>query len=552
MKTRECISYLWKASEGVRGRIVVSTITGSLHVVASLAFVWVCKRLIDAVTVGEGEPLTWYIVTMVVCMLSQTALSAVETRVMNHADILLKNRMRHRIFSGLMESRWDGKESFHTGDSLNRVMEDVRVIGESVTKSVPAVIVSAVQFLAAFFFLFALNRDLAWVIPGLLVAMLLISRSYIKRMRKLTRDIRNTEGSMQSLMQESLQHRIVIHTLEKTPYVTDNLAGQQDDLRGQVLAKTDYSIFARSMVSIGFAAGYAAAFLWGVFGIRSGAATFGMMTAFLQLVGQVQRPIMNLSRQFPSLINSLTSAERLSEVSSLPSERKGESVDLGSAVGVRFEDVSFGYPDSAVPVLEGFSHDFVPGSTTALVGETGAGKSTMMRLMLALLTPEKGSVSLYASSCSSDGSSVASAPVPASPQTRCNIVYVPQGNTLMSGTIRENLLLGDPSATDEDLRKVLHLAAADYVFALPDGLDTLCGEKGAGLSEGQAQRICIARSLLRKGGILLLDEPTASLDPQTEETLLKRLSESAAGRTIILVTHREAAASLCQNIVRLG
>lgn len=541
MKTRECISYLWKASGGVRGRVMVCSIVGGLHVAASLAFVWVCKKLIDAVTVGEGEPLTWYIVGMAACMLSQTALSAIETRVMNHADIILKNRLRHRIFSGLMESRWDGKESFHTGDSLNRVMEDVRVVGESVTKSVPAVIVSAVQFLAAFFFLFALNRDLAWVIPGLLLAMLLISRSYIKRMRKLTRDIRNTEGSMQSLMQESLQHRVVIHTLEKTPYVTDNLADQQDDLRGQVLAKTDYSIFARSMVSIGFAAGYAAAFLWGVFGIRSGAATFGMMTAFLQLVGQIQRPIMNLSRQFPSLINSLTSAERLSEVSSLPSEQKGESIDLGPSVGVRFDDVSYTYPDVASPVFAGLSHDFRPGTATAVVGETGAGKSTMMRLMLALLTPDKGSVTLYSDQ-----------EVPASPQTRCNIVYVPQGNTLMSGSIRDNLLLGDPSASDDELWNVLHLAAADFVSELPEGLDTMCGEKGAGLSEGQAQRVCIARSLLRKGAVLLLDEPTASLDPQTEEILLKRLTESAAGRTIILVTHREAAASLCRNIVRLG
>lgn len=583
MKTRDCIAYLWRASGGVRGRVVVCSLVGGLHVAASLVFVWVCKKLIDAVTVGEGEPLTWYIVSMAVCMLSQTALSAIETRVMNHADIILKNRLRHKIFSGLMESRWDGKESFHTGDSLNRVMEDVRVVGESVTKSVPAVIVSAVQFLAAFFFLFALDRDLAWVVPGLLLAMLLISRSYIKRMRKLTRDIRSTEGSMQSMMQESLQHRIVIHTLEKTPYVTDNLADQQDDLRGQVLAKTDYSIFARSMVSIGFAAGYAAAFLWGVFGIRSGAATFGMMTAFLQLVGQIQRPIMNLSRQFPSLINSLTSAERLSEVSSLPVEQKGESIDLGPSVGVRFDDVSYTYPGVASPVFTGLSHDFRPGTATAVVGETGAGKSTMMRLMLALLTPDKGSVTLYSGSGDSgscyDGSGysgsgsdasgsatglsyghragqdvdgVAGQEVPASPQTRCNIVYVPQGNTLMSGTIRDNLLLGDPSATDDQLREVLHIAAADYVFELPEGLDTLCGEKGAGLSEGQAQRICIARSLLRKGGILLLDEPTASLDPQTEEILLKRLSESAAGRTLILVTHREAAAALCRNIVRLG
>jgi ABC-type bacteriocin/lantibiotic exporter with double-glycine peptidase domain len=305
--------------------------------------------------------------------------------------------------------------------------------------------------------------------------------------------------------------------------------------------KTDYSIFARSMVQIGFAAGYAAAFLWGVFGIRSGAATFGMMTAFLQLVGQIQRPIMNLSRQFPSLINSLTSAERLSEVSSLPSEEKGESVSLGSKVGVRFEDVTFAYPDSQNPVLSAFSCDFAPGTATALVGETGAGKSTMMRLMLALLSPQKGEVVMYSEKAS----------VHASPQTRCNIVYVPQGNTLMSGTIRENLLLGDPAATEEDLKNALNLAAADFVFDLPDGMDSLCGEKGAGLSEGQAQRICIARSLLRKGGILLLDEPTAALDPQTEEILLKRLMESAGGRTLIIVTHREAAVSVCGNVVRL-
>lgn len=560
MKTRDCIKWLWKASDGVRGRIVASSLVGGLHVAASLSFVWVCKRLIDAVTVDKGEPLTWYIVAMAGCMLMQTLLSAIETRLMNHADIILKNRLRHRIFTGLMESRWDGKDSFHTGDSLNRVMEDVRVIGESVTKSVPAVLVSGVQFLAAFGFLFALNRDLAWVIPGLLLAMLLISRSYIRRMRKLTREIRSTESSMQSLMQESLQHRVVIHTLEKTPYVTGNLAGQQDDLMDQVMDKTDYSIFARSMVSIGFAAGYAAAFLWGVFGIRSGAATFGMMTAFLQLVGQIQRPIMNLSRQFPTLINSLTSAERLAEVSELPAEEKGESIELGDSVGIRFEGVSYSYPDSSESVFTDFSHDFQPGTATALVGETGVGKSTMMRLMLALLTPDKGSVTLYSTS-SGPAAISSSAPVPgpevpatsapASPRTRCNIVYVPQGNTLMSGTIRENLLLGDPEASDEDLWRVLHTAAADFVSELPDGLDTLCGEKGAGLSEGQAQRICIARSLLRKGGILLLDEPTASLDPQTEETLLSRLAETAAGRTIILVTHREAAASLCQTTLRL-
>lgn len=541
MKTRDCLKWLWKASYGIRGRIVVSTFTGAVHVVSSLAFVWACKELIDAVTSDSGRDLTWNVAIMILCMVVQIATSAFESRISAKNDVQLKNRLRYRLFSNLMESRWDGKEVFHSGDTLNRVMEDVRVIAESVTKSIPAVLIAGFQFVAAFSLLFILQPGLAWTIPAIMLAMLLVSKSYIRRMRKLTKDIRTTESSMQSLMQESLQNRIIIHTLERTGYVTDTLSEQQSDLQGQVLDKTGYSIFARAVVQVGFSAGYAVAFLWGVFGIRSGAVTFGMMTAFLQLVGQIQRPIMNMSRQLPAFINSLTSAERLAEVSDLPLEQKGEPVNLGLSVGVSMKDVSFSYRGSDRVILDSFSHNFVPGSTTALLGETGAGKSTMMRLMLGLLQPDKGEISLYNSQTY----------VSASPQTRCNIVYVPQGNTLMSGTIRENLLLGDPDASDEQLYEVLHLAAADFVKELPEALQTMCGEKGAGLSEGQAQRIAIARALLRKGGILLLDEPTASLDTQTEETLLRRLAGHLSGRTLILVTHREAAAALCSDSIRL-
>lgn len=541
MRTFDCIKWLWRASDGVRLRVVASSVVGMLHVAVSMAFVWICKSLIDIATSSSDGNLTLYIILMASCLLVQVALSSLETRIMSYTDIAFKNRLRHKLFSTLMGSRWDGKEAFHSGDTLNRVMEDVRVIADAITHSAPALLSSGIQFLAAFVFLFFLNPTLAWIIPGIMVVMLLVSRSYIRRMRKLTKDIRTTESSMQALMQESLQHRVVIHTLERTPYVTDSLSDQQGNLQMQVMDKTDYSIFARAMIRLGFSAGYAAAFLWGVFGIKAGTATFGMMTAFLQLVGQIQRPMMNLSRQVPSLINSLTSAERLSELSSAPMEQTGDAIYLENKVGIRFNQVDYSYPDSPEKVLKGLSHDFVPGSTTALLGETGVGKSTMMRLMLGLLSPEKGSVEMYDSTKS----------VPASPLTRCNIIYVPQGNTLMSGTIRENLLLGDPEATDEAMFEALHIAAADFVKELPDGLDSLCGEKGSGLSEGQAQRITIARSLLRKGGILLLDEPTASLDSATEELLLKRLSERLDGRTMILVTHRDSAASLCQHTLNL-
>ena len=542
MRTKDCIKWLWRASEGVRGKVVLCSLTGGLHVAASLAFVWICKKLIDAATSGNGENAPLYIGVMIACMLMQILLSAVEQRILNLSDILLKNKLRYRLFNSLMESRWNGKETFHTGDTLNRVMEDVRVVSESITKSTPAVMTAGIQFIAAFLFLFILEPGLAWAIPGIMLAMLIVSRAYVRRMRKLTKDIRTTESSMQSLMQESLQHRLVIHTLERTPYISGNLAEYQEDLREQVMDKTGYSIFTRCFIQLGFSAGYASAFLWGVFGIMNGTATFGMMTAFLQLVGQIQRPIMNLSRQLPPLINSITSAERLEEIERQPLEESGEPQNLGRNVGIRFSNVDYTYPDSNRKILDSCNHDFKPGSTTALIGETGAGKSTMMRLMLALLEPDMGEVVIYNENTS----------VKASPQTRCNIVYVPQGNTLMSGTIRENLLLGDPSATDGQLKEVLYLAAADFVSSLPDGLDTLCGERGSGLSEGQAQRIAIARALLRKGGVLLLDEPTSALDTQTEETLIQRLTSHLAGRTMIIVTHRDATAALCQNVLKIS
>lgn len=542
MRTKDCIKWLWRASEGVRGKVVLCSLTGGLHVAASLAFVWICKKLIDAATSGNGENVPLYIGVMIACMLMQILLSAVEQRILNLSDVLLKNKLRYRLFNSLMESRWNGKETFHTGDTLNRVMEDVRVVSESITKSTPAVMTAGIQFIAAFLFLFILEPGLAWAIPGIMLAMLIVSRAYVRRMRKLTKDIRTTESSMQSLMQESLQHRLVIHTLERTPYISGNLAEYQEDLREQVMDKTGYSIFTRCFIQLGFSAGYASAFLWGVFGIMNGTATFGMMTAFLQLVGQIQRPIMNLSRQLPPLINSITSAERLEEIERQPLEESGEPQNLGRNVGIRFSNVDYTYPDSNRKILDSCNHDFKPGSTTALIGETGAGKSTMMRLMLALLEPDMGEVVIYNENAS----------VKVSPQTRCNIVYVPQGNTLMSGTIRENLLLGDPSATDGQLKEVLYLAAADFVSSLPDGLDTLCGERGSGLSEGQAQRIAIARALLRKGGVLLLDEPTSALDTQTEETLIQRLTSHLAGRTMIIVTHRDATAALCQNVLKIS
>lgn len=541
MKSTDCIKWIWKASKDVRGRIALSSLAGMLYICTSLAFVWFCKELVDIATSKNTGNLGMNIAGMAICLLLQIVFSAMETRLNNITEIILKNKLRYTLFTGLMESKWFGKESFHSGDSMNRITEDVRVVADAITKSVPTAITASIQFLAAFTFLFLLEPALAWAIPGLMLTMLTISKAYIKRMRSLNSNIRESESHVHTLMQESLQHRITINSFEQGDYIKENLTSRQSSLLGHVIDKTRYSIFTKSFVQAGFFTGYAAAFLWGVFGIIAGTVTFGTMTAFLQLVGQIQRPIINLAAQLPVLINSITSAERLAEILSLPKEESGDPVMLQNPSGICFNNVTYSYPDSSKNILTGFSYNFAPGSTTALMGETGAGKSTLMRLALGLLDPNSGSVSIYDKEQSLQASS----------QTRCNIIYVPQGNTLMSGTIRENLLLGNPLATDEQIQRALHSAAADFVLELPNGLETICGEKGAGLSEGQAQRVAIARALLRKGNIILLDEPTASLDSDTEEILLTRLTENLDGKTLIIVTHRRAASALCSNTLTI-
>jgi ABC-type bacteriocin/lantibiotic exporter with double-glycine peptidase domain len=357
----------------------------------------------------------------------------------------------------------------------------------------------------------------------------------------MTRGIRETESEVQSHLQESLQHRMVIQSMENEGRMEDRLDDLQDREYGQIKERTRFNIFARTMVSAAFSFGYIAAFLWGVYGISKGTLTFGVMTAFLQLVGQVQRPLVNLTRQIPSFIYSSTSIDRLMEMEEAPKEEVGAPVKLAGPAGIRVENLSYRYPDGDRMILKHLTCDFPPLSRTAIVGETGSGKSTLIRLMLALLKPVDGGVILY------DGTQE----VPASAATRCNLVFVPQGNTLFSGSIRENLLMGDPEATEEQMRAALETAVAEFVFTLPEGLETRCGERGSGLSEGQAQRIAIARGLLRPGSILLLDEFSSSLDPETEAKLMDNLTKKAAGKTMIFITHRERIAQLCERTCRI-
>ena len=534
------ITWLWQAAKGVRVSILFCALAGIGQVGFSLAFVYVCKELVDIATGVSGHSLEVYALCLLFCIGSQILLSAVRNRLFCYTDILLKNGLRRRLFSRLLMSNSIGKRR-HSGDMLNRLTEDIRVIGGTLSRDLPDVITTGIQFVAAFVFLARMESRLAWLIVVVFPICLLLSKLFAGKMRRLTLAIRKSDSHVQAHVQESLQHGVLVQTLEKEDWVARRLEQFQADLYQGVMRRSRFSIFSRAMISTAFSLGYAIAFLWGVNGIREGTITFGMMTAFLQLVGMIQRPIADMGGLLSSFVYATASVDRLRELETDGDQPLTIPHRLNGKVGLRLEQVAFAYPDGKRMILDGFSYDFKPGSRTAILGETGAGKTTLFRLILALISPRSGSITLYNQEES----------VPLSIDTRCNLVYVPQGNSLWSGTIRENLLLGNPQATEVEMRRVLQVAAADFVFELPEGLDTVCAEQGGGLSEGQAQRIAIARSLLHRGAILLFDEFSSSLDEDTEERLMRNLVTELPKRTMLFITHRHRIVAYCDRVLTI-
>lgn len=536
------VKWLLRHSRGVRRALLANVLLGILYVALNLAFIVVCKRIVDVATgVVEGDIVN-YTIAVIVLIVLRLAVSAINVRIESLSTSRLNFIIREDLYSSILNSEWAGKERRHSGDTLNRLETDVNTVVGVICTDAPQFITTLVQLVAATVFLCLMEWRLALLLVLMTPLFLAFSKVFFRKMRKMTRGIRDTESRVQSHLQESLQHRVVIKSMESEDRMEDRLQSLQTDEYGQVVERTRFNVFARTVVGAAFSFGYIAAFLWGAYGIWHGTLTFGIMTAFLQLVGQIQRPVVNMTRQVPAFVNATASIDRLLELEDAPKTDKAKPILLEGAAGIRISNLSFRYPDGEKEVITDLNYDFPPLSKTAIVGETGIGKSTLVRLILALLKPDKGSVSIYDSERE----------IPVGPATRCNMVYVPQGNSLFSGTIRENLLMGDPHADDDRLREVLETAAADFVYDLPDGLETMCGEGGAGLSEGQAQRIAIARGLLRPGSIMLLDEFSSSLDPETEAQLMDNLGKYSGRKTMIFIAHRERVAAYCDRSLRMA
>ena len=537
---RIIMKWLWGAWKGNQLQAILNALIGLGMVAVSLIQVWAMQRAID-VAAGAREG-NIFVATGIIAffILCEFALSISSVWVKNILGVKAQNKMQQRMLDRILRSEWHGKEKRHSGDIINRLESDVNTVVNFLTETMPNTLSVLAMFFGAFFYLFSMDKFLAIAIVIMLPLFLGFSRIYIGQMRRLTRLVRDSDSKVQSVLQETVQNRMLIKTLESDDAMVDKLEDTQSELRQNVIKRTRFRLYTNFVINFGFAFGYLFAFLWAALRMLDHTLTFGGMTAFLQLVNRIQGPARNLTALIPSFVGVFTAAERLMELEENPLEEQGEPIEIDAPCGIKLTDVSYAYDDADEYVINHLNYDFYPGSCTAILGETGAGKTTLIRLILALLHPTRGKVEIYNANKKNE----------LSPRLRCNFVYVPQGNTLLSGTIRDNLRLGNLNATDEDMYDALHEACADFVKDLPDGLETQCSESGGGLSEGQAQRITIARALLRNRNIMLFDEATSALDPETEKQLLKNILANH-DKTVIFITHRPAVVDYCDQTLKI-
>ena len=537
------VAWIIQNMAGIRWNTLIRVVVGITQVVLGLVMIWFSKQFIDVtIRTGSNQEVIMMVALLVSLVVTGILLRQLYYYMTTKANTFQSNSIRLHVFSSLFR-RQMYEDQLHSGDVTSRLSKDIDTVADVTTSLLPQFIVTGVQLTGAFLLMYSMDRRLSLALLIITPFVVGFGKLFAHRLRNMTLDIRQQESTIQMQVQEGMEHNAVLRSLGSEQWVTDRLSDMQDQLMGRVLRRTRFTVVTRLMLAFTFSLGYLMAFVWGGLQLRAGVITFGVMTSFLQLVGQIQHPILNMLNMMPQFFYAMASIDRLNELTTAPEQvSTTDAQQLAGPVGVVARDISFTYASGDRAVLSHFSHDFRPGSKTAIMGATGIGKTTLFRLMLAFIKPDSGEIAVFCNDKTL---------LPVDEYTRKHFVFVPQGNTLMSGSVRYNLQLARPEATDEELRQVLHVAMADFVYSLPNGIDTLLGERGVGLSEGQAQRIAIARGLLRPGGIMLLDEISSSLDEQTEHELFSRIFDYCHDKTMIFITHRPAVSLLCDDVIRL-
>lgn len=523
--------------------VVVNMING----VTSVIFANFSKNVIDGATIYKDMN---YIVKFAFALLGVVILqmlliiirNCVAERCKGRLDIILK---RH-LLQNIMTKNYSSVTAYHTGELQNRLFNDVGVVTDSFTKIVPNTVFFITKLSSALIYLVALDKIFAliFLIGGLSV--FIITRLFRKTLKSLHKQVQETEGKTRSFIQEVVTNLLAVKAFsaeDKMQQHTDEL--QENNFKA-VMKRRNFNIVANTGLSGVFNVGSVFAIAFGAWRILTGVMTYGTVTAMIQLVNQVQQPFASLSGVMPMYFSMIASAERLMEIDALPDEQdiNDDEFDRDEVYknlqSISFNDITFSYDRDVI--LDNTSLSIEKGDFLAIMGISGIGKSTLLKLLLGVFTVKSGTISLKTSK----------GDIPVDRNTRKLFTYVPQGNMLISGTIRENLTFVNDNATDKEIEEAIRISCAkQFIDELPMGIETVIGEKGLGLSEGQVQRLAIARSILSNAPVLLLDEATSALDEETEKQFLTNLRD-LNNVTCIIVSHKKAALEICNKHIQIN
>lgn len=531
--------WLMQYTKPYLGRIIFMMMITLSSTVLSLVMVTLSKKIIDNAT--EGKEFIALIVGYLVLILALQVFGVVSSLLSAVLNEKFSFGIRKQIYEKIINSHWMDVKKYHTGDLMTRLTSDAGNIADGIIGTIPNIIILAAELVMVFFTLFFYSPLLACF--ALLVAPVaaLVSWWFGRKLKKLQVKVQESEASYRSFLQESLANLLIVKAFANEDYSANRLTKLREERFHWVFKRAKMGLASSTTMSVAFQIGYIVAFTYGAVLVSAKTITYGTMSVFLTLVNRVQSPIMSLAHQVPKVVSVLASAGRVMELQSIPLEEKEEVQMKTEGIGVEVKDLTFGYTDE--PVLENVSLDIKPGEFVAIIGESGVGKTTLIRLMMSFMSEIQGNVSFY----NTYGERVRS-----NAGTRNFIAYVPQGNTLFSGSVRDNIQMGNLAATEEEMWDALKLSAGyDFVMGLPKGLDTVIGERGHGLSEGQAQRIAIARAFVRKSPFLILDEATSSLDEATELAVLEGLKQLNPKPTCLIITHRKSVLQYCDREIKI-
>ena len=532
-----------------KGAVAWYLFVGILGTAVSLAASILSKYIIDAVTGFNTRGIVVALVFFVVMQLSQILMQAISSRISTKVSIHVNQQITAQVYDKLLITDWEALSAYHSGDLLTRVVGDMSTVSSSVLGWFPDFITRFLQFAGTLGVILYYDATLALLALVSAPVTLLMSRYVIKMMRHHNQKMRQLSSRMMAFHEESFQNIQLIKSFDRTDVYSQKHRKLQEQFRDASMDYNRFSIHKNTIMSLVGAVVAIVCFLWSVHRLWTGHITYGTMTLFLQLSGSLSAAFSALAGLIPGAINAATSAGRIMAIMNLPAEDHNETPEAEAfiqkhgthALRVEAAGISYHYEDGR-QVLTDSSFTAEPGQIVTFVGPSGEGKTTLLRLLLGIVRPKKGTLEL----CTEDSR------ICVSPCTRSLFAYVPQNNTMFSGTVAENLRLIRPEATDEELYNALRLACAEeFIRPLPLGLNTPIREQGGGFSEGQLQRLCIARALLSDAPILLLDEATSALDMETERQVLQNIMAAQKGRTCIITTHRPSVLEISHRIYQI-